>query len=209
MMRLISRAFHRHFPRVIFQHDPEPDDKSKNQADLRRHVILRRALLLSGLRGGRFRCRWRAEAASTFADLVRTAGARRRGRGLCHGGPDPAYHAPRQSGTIGCTTLVNAVSTGAIYTATRWGLSEWRISPAPTTRSPCPAPATTRSSRATSWISARAPPVGNVRDAVNVFLSARPGSNASQFGGVDPPIDVPERPEGPDSILSDVPGTDA
>ncbi|WP_123642805.1 hypothetical protein [Histidinibacterium lentulum] len=121
--------------------------------------------------------------------------------------PDPAYTPPGSPGAIGCTTIVNSVSTGPIYTATRWGLSEWEDFTRTNDQVSLPGPGDDALIAGYIVDFCQGTPVGDVRDAVNVFLSARPGSNASQFGGVDPPLDVPAA-DGPDSILTGEIGTE-
>jgi hypothetical protein len=122
--------------------------------------------------------------------------------------PDPAYTLPGNPGDIACPTILNAMSTGPIYTATRWGIQEWEDFTRTNEQVSMPGPGD--DALVASYIVAfcKGTPMGDVRDAVNIFLSARPGSNASQFGGVDPPLDIPE-PESPDSILFEGLGLDA
>lgn len=122
--------------------------------------------------------------------------------------PDPAYTPPGNPGTIACPTIVNAVSTGPIHSATGWALSEWQSFTRTNNEVALPGPGDDALVAGYIVDFCRGTLAGNVRDGVNIFLSARPGSNASQFGGVDPPLDIPE-PDGPDSILGDLSGLDA
>lgn len=122
--------------------------------------------------------------------------------------PDPAYAAPGDPGDIGCTSVIDSVSAGPIYSATRWGLSEWEDFTRTNDEVALPGPGDDAVIAGYIVDFCQGTPVADVRDAVNVFLSARPGSNASQFGGVDPPLDIPE-PEEPDSILSEIFGIEA
>ncbi|SLN40368.1 hypothetical protein [Roseisalinus antarcticus] len=117
--------------------------------------------------------------------------------------PDPAYSPPGNGGNIRCTTIVQTASTGPIYEATRWAFGKWEdfVDDNPQVAHPTPADAPEVAGYIVDFC--QGTPVATVLDAVNVYLSALPGSAASQFGGVDPPIDVPT-PTEPDSILSTV-----
>ncbi|KAA9007897.1 hypothetical protein [Histidinibacterium aquaticum] len=115
--------------------------------------------------------------------------------------PDPSYTPPGNRGNIQCTTVTQSASTGPVYEATQYGMERWRDFAADSPGVSSPGPDGPREVAAYVVDFCQGTPVATVLDAVNVFLSSRPGSTASSFGGADPAIDV-GTPDGPDSILA-------
>jgi len=109
--------------------------------------------------------------------------------------PDPAYVPPPDPGELPCSAILGSASTGPLYTATGYGMDRWEEF---IDSNPGVAPPSARGALELADFIVRFcrdTPVAVVRDPVNVFLSARPGSTVSRFGDTEVETTTPDAPD--------------